>query len=135
MQITRSSTDTIAGPADWFTGAVYLDMFATPAEPSRVQAANVHFAPGARTAWHTHPFGQNLYVTEGVGLCQRRGGPIEVIRPGDTVFFEPNEEHWHGATPNRFMAHIAIQEAGDDGGAVSWGEHVTDEEYGAAQAE
>ena len=135
MQITRSSTDTIAGPADWFTGSVYLDMLAAPVEPSRVQAANVHFSPGARTAWHTHPFGQSIYVTEGVGLCQRRGGPIEVIRPGDRVFFEAGEDHWHGATPNRFMAHIAIQEADDDGSPVTWGEHVTDEEYAAAPVE
>lgn len=132
MQITRSSTDTISGPSDWFTGSVYLDMLARPAERSRVQAANVHFAPGARTAWHTHPFGQNIHVTEGVGLCQRRGGPIEVIRPGDSVFFEAGEDHWHGATPDRFMAHIAIQEADDEGSAVTWGEHVTDEEYRAA---
>ena len=135
MQITRSSTDTIAGPADWFTGSVYLDMLAAPVEPSRVQAANVHFSPGARTAWHTHPFGQSIYVTEGVGLCQRRGGPIEVIRPGDRVFFEAGEDHWHGATPNRLMAHIAIQEADDDGSPVTWGEHVTDEEYAAAPVE
>ena len=134
MQITRSSNDTIAGPADWFTGTVHLDMIATPSEPSRVQAANVHFAPGARTAWHTHPLGQTVHVTEGVGLCQRRGGQVEAIRPGDSVFFEPGENHWHGAAPNRFMAHIAIQEVDDEGSAVSWGEHVTDEEYGAAPA-
>jgi quercetin dioxygenase-like cupin family protein len=134
MQITRSSNDTIAGPADWFTGTVHLDMIATPSEAYRVQAANVHFGPGARTAWHTHPRGQTIHVTEGVGLCQRRGGQVEVIRPGDSVFFEPGEDHWHGAAPNRFMAHIAIQEADDQGSAVSWGEHVTDEEYGAAPA-
>ena len=134
MQITRSSTDTIAGPAEWFTGSVHLDMIATPSEPSRVQAANVHFAPGARTAWHTHPLGQTIHVTEGVGLCQRRGGQVELIRPGDSVFFEPGEDHWHGAASNRFMAHIAIQEADDQGSPVSWGEHVTDEEYGAAPA-
>ena len=134
MHITRSSNDTIVGPADWFTGTVHLDMIATPSEPSRVQAANVHFAPGARTAWHTHPLGQTIHVTEGVGLCQRRGGQVEVIRPGDSVFFEPGEDHWHGAAPNRFMAHIAIQEVDDDGIPVSWGEHVTDEEYGAAPA-
>jgi quercetin dioxygenase-like cupin family protein len=135
MQITRSSSDTITGPAEWFTGDVHLDMIATPAEPSRVQAANVHFAPGARTAWHTHPLGQNIFVTEGVGLCQRRDGPVEVIRPGDRVFFEAGEDHWHGAAPNRFMTHIAIQEADDQGSPVTWGEHVSDEEYGAAPAE
>jgi quercetin dioxygenase-like cupin family protein len=131
MQITRSSTDTIVGRADWFTGAVYVDMFAAPTEPSRVQAANVHFSPGARTAWHTHPLGQHIYVIEGVGLCQRRGGPVKVIRPGDSVFFEAGEEHWHGAAPDRFMAHIAIQEADDEGNPVTWGKHVTDEEYSA----
>jgi quercetin dioxygenase-like cupin family protein len=134
MQITRSSNDTIVGPADWFTGTVHLDMIATPSEPSRVQAANVHFAPGARTAWHTHPLGQTIHVTEGVGLCQRRGAQVEVIRPGDSVFFEPGEDHWHGAAPSRFMAHMAIQEVDDEGSPVSWGEHVTDEEYGAAPA-
>jgi quercetin dioxygenase-like cupin family protein len=100
MQITRSSLDTAPGPSDWFTGTVYIDAVATPSEPSRLQAASVHFTPGARTAWHTHPNGQTIYVTEGIGLCQRRGGPIEVIRPGDRVFFEPDEDHWHGAAPN-----------------------------------
>ena len=88
-------------------------------------AASVHFTPGARTAWHTHPFGQNIYVTEGVGRCQRRGGPVEVIRPGDRVFFEPGEDHWHGAAPNRFMTHLAMQEVDDQGSLVTWGEHVT----------
>ena len=132
MDITRSSLDTTPGPADWFTGTVHIDAVAAPAGEARVQAANVHFTPGARTAWHTHPLGQNLWVTEGVGLCQSRGGPVEEIRPGDRVFFAPGEEHWHGATPTRLMTHIAIQEADADGNAVSWGEHVTDAEYGAA---
>jgi quercetin dioxygenase-like cupin family protein len=85
----------------------------------------------SRTAWHTHPFGQNIHVTEGAGLCQRRGGSIEVIRPGDSVFFEPGEEHWHGAAPDRFMTHLAMQEVDDEGNPASWGEHVTDEEYRA----
>jgi quercetin dioxygenase-like cupin family protein len=134
MQITRSSLDTNPGPGDWFTGAVYIDTVATPSQPSRVGAAMVHFTPGARTAWHTHPFGQTIFVTEGVGLCQRRGGRIEVIRPGDRVFFEPGEEHWHGAAPNRFMTHLAIQEADDTGTPVTWGRHVTDDEYSAAPA-
>ena len=91
----------------------------------------VHFTPGARTAWHTHPFGQTIFVTEGIGRCQRRGGPIEEIRPGDRVFFEPGEDHWHGAAPDRFMAHLAIQEADDSGSPVTWGAHVTDAEYTA----
>ena len=134
MQITRSSIDTMAGPGDWFTGAVYIDTVATPSEPSRLQAASVHFTPGARTAWHTHPLGQTIYVLEGVGLVQREGGPVEIIRPGDRVFFEPGENHWHGATPNRFMLHIAMQELDDTGTFVTWGEHVSDEEYGAPPA-
>jgi quercetin dioxygenase-like cupin family protein len=134
MQITRNSLDTNPGPSDWFTGAVYVDTIATPSEPSRVGAAGVHFTPGARTAWHTHPFGQTIYVTEGIGRCQRREGPIEVIRPGDRVFFEPGEDDWHGAAPNRLMTHIAMQEAADDGSPVTWGDHVTDEEYNAAPA-
>jgi quercetin dioxygenase-like cupin family protein len=110
MQITRSSIDTQKGPADWFTGDVYIDAVAAPAASSTFAAAAVHFTPGARTAWHTHPHGQTIFVTEGVGLCQREGGPVEIIRPGDRVFFEPKENHWHGAAPNRFMVHIAIAE-------------------------
>jgi quercetin dioxygenase-like cupin family protein len=128
MQLTRNTIDTVAGPADWFTGAVFVDLIAAPPEPSRVAAANVHFTPGARTAWHTHPLGQTIYVTEGVGLCQREGGSIEVIRPGDRVFFEPGENHWHGAAPNRFMTHLAIQES-DENGPVTWGAPVSDADY------
>jgi quercetin dioxygenase-like cupin family protein len=129
MQITRSSLDTATGSGDWFTGSVYLDTVAQPSPPSRTAAALVHFTPGARTAWHTHPLGQTLFVTEGVGLCQREGGPVEEIRPGDRVFFEPGENHWHGATPTRFMTHPPIQEADESGQVVVWGEHVTDAEY------
>ena len=132
MQITRNSTDTQKGPADWFTGDVYIDAVAAPAGSSTFAAALVHFTPGARTAWHTHPHGQTIFVTEGVGLCQRRGGPVEVIRPGDRVFFAPDEVHWHGAAPNRFMAHLALNEVDEDHGAAEWGEHVSDEEYAAA---
>ena len=132
MQITRNESETRPGPGEWFTGEVYLDAAAAPAEGSRLSATNVHFAPGARTAWHTHPNGQTIWVTEGVGLCQRRGGPAEAIRPGDRVFFEPGEEHWHGAAPNRFMTHLALLDVDDEGVNATWGEHVTDEEYGAA---
>jgi quercetin dioxygenase-like cupin family protein len=132
MEITRSSVETARGPADWFTGAVYVDTIAVPAASSRIGAAAVHFTPGARTAWHRHPHGQTIWVFEGVGLCQRRGAPIEVIRPGDRVFFEPGEEHWHGAAPNRFMAHIAMHQVDDAGNAATWGDHVTDEEYSAS---
>jgi quercetin dioxygenase-like cupin family protein len=132
MHITKNSTETMAGPSDWFTGAVYVDTVAAPSDQSRLQASSVHFTPGARTAWHTHPNGQTIWVTEGVGLCQRRGGAIEVIRPGDRVFFEPGEEHWHGAAPNRFMTHLAMLEVDDEGTPATWGDHVTDEEYGGA---
>ena len=132
MQITRSSIETRRGPEDWFTGAVYLDAVATPSEGSRVSATNVHFTPGARTAWHTHPFGQTIHVLEGVGLTQRRDGPIEVIRPGDSVFFEPGEDHWHGAAATRFMAHMAIVQVDEQGNAATWGDPVSEEEYAAA---
>ena len=121
----------MAGPSDWFTGAVYVDTVASPTAPSRAAAAMVHFTPGSRTAWHTHPFGQTIFVIEGIGRCQRRGGPIEEIRPGDRVFFEPDEDHWHGAAPDRFMAHLAIQEVDESGSPVTWGAHVTDAEYAA----
>jgi quercetin dioxygenase-like cupin family protein len=133
MQITRNSLETAPGPADWFTGAVYIDVVAAPSEPSRLAAASVHFTPGARTAWHTHPNGQTIFVIEGLGLCQRQGGSIEVIQPGDRVFFEPGEHHWHGAAPTRFMTHLAMHQVDEQGNAVTWGEHVSDEEYGASQ--
>jgi len=134
MQITRNKSETAAGPGDWFSGAVYIDAVAAPTEGSRLSASNVHFTPGARTAWHTHPNGQTIWVSEGVGLAQRRGGPVEVIRPGDRVFFEPGEEHWHGAAPDRFMTHLALLEVDDHGNVATWGDHVTDEEYAAAPA-
>ena len=134
MQITRNGGDTNAGPGDWFTGAVYVDPIAVPSGASRVSASSVHFTPGARTAWHTHPNGQTIYVVEGVGLTQRRDGPIEVIRPGDRVFFEPGEDHWHGAAPSRFMTHVAMLQVDEEGNNAEWGAHVTDEEYGAAPA-
>jgi quercetin dioxygenase-like cupin family protein len=134
MQITRNSIDTTPGPDDWFSGTVHIDAVATPSGTSRLSANSVHFTPGARTAWHTHPNGQTIWVTEGVGLAQRRGGPVEVIRPGDRVFFEPGEEHWHGAAATRFMTHLALLQVDDEGNSATWGAHVTDEEYGAAPA-
>jgi quercetin dioxygenase-like cupin family protein len=134
MQITRNSLETNRGPSEWFTGDVYLDSVAAPSGASRLSATSVHFTPGARTAWHTHPNGQTIHVMEGICLCQSRGGPIDVIGPGDRVFFEPGEEHWHGAPPNRFMTHLAMLDVDDDGNVADWGEHVTDEEYGAAPA-
>ncbi len=134
MRVIRSSIATSKGPTDWFTGDVYVDSLAEPSEPYRLAAANVHFTPGARTAWHNHPLGQTIFVTEGVGRCQREGGPVEEIRPGDRVFFEPGENHWHGAAPDRFMAHVAMQQVDDDGSAVTWGQHVSDQDYGAEGA-
>ena len=129
MQITRNGVDTNPGPPDWFTGTVHIDAVAAPSGASRVSASSVHFTPGARTAWHTHPNGQTIFVLEGEGRAQRRGGPVEVIRPGDRVFFEPGELHWHGATPTRFMTHLALLQVDDEGNSATWGEHVTDEEY------
>jgi quercetin dioxygenase-like cupin family protein len=134
MQITKNSVKTNPGPSEWFTGSVYIDSVAVPSGPSRVHASSVHFTPGARTAWHTHPNGQTIFVVEGVGLAQRRGGPIEVIRPGDRVFFEPGEDHWHGAAPSRFMTHLAIIHVDDQGNTAKWGDHVSDAEYSAAPA-
>jgi quercetin dioxygenase-like cupin family protein len=134
MKITRNTLPTTPGPADWFTGTVHIDMIAAPEASSTVAAANVHFAPGARTAWHTHPHGQTIWVTEGAGRCQRDGGPVETLQPGDRVFFEPGERHWHGASADRFMVHVAIQQADDAGEAVVWEQHVTDEEYAGASS-
>jgi quercetin dioxygenase-like cupin family protein len=134
LQITRNSIETARGPSDWFTGAVYVDTVAAPSGGSRVHASSVHFTPGARTAWHMHPNGQSIWVTEGVGLAQRRGGPVEVIRAGDRVFFEPGEEHWHGAAATRFMTHIAMLDVDDEGNPATWGDQVSDEEYASAPA-
>ena len=132
MQITRNGIDTNPGPSEWFSGTVYIDPVAAAPPPSRVMASSVHFTPGARTAWHTHPLGQTIYVIEGIGRCQHRGGEVQEIRPGDRVYFEPGEDHWHGAAPNRFMAHVAIQQLDEAGSAVTWGRHVSEEEYGQA---
>jgi len=132
MQITRSTNETDAGPSEWFTGTVHMDTLANPEGRSRILALSVHFSPGARTAWHTHPNGQTIFVTEGVGVCRRIGGPIELIRPGDRVFFEPDEDHWHGATADRFMTHIAMVDVDEEGNPAIWGDQVSDDEYGAA---
>ena len=129
MEIKRiDSQPTRKGPAEWFTGSVRIQpMFENP-EPARARGASVTFEPGARTAWHTHPLGQTLIVTSGLGWAQREGASIEEIRPGDVVWFSPNEKHWHGAAPTTAMTHFAIQEA-LDGKVVDWMEHVTDKEY------
>ena len=129
MKITRSSLDTAKGPADWFTRDVYIDAVAAPEASARAAAALVHFTPGARTAWHTHPHGQTIFVTEGIGLVQREGGPVEEVRPGDCVYIEPGENHWHGATRTRFHAQFAYQEADESGNHTTWGRHLTDQEY------
>ncbi len=124
---------TSKAPADTFTGDAWVDMIVRGEAPSRVRAAIVRFAPGARNAWHVHALGQTVHVTEGVGLIQSRGGQVAEMRPGDTVVTPPGEWHWHGAAPDRFMTHLAIWEAPDDGGPeTEWGDLVTDEEYGAA---
>ena len=129
MDIRRAgSRSSIQGPADWFTGTVRIDPLFDANAPARAAGGAVTFEPGARTAWHTHPLGQTLVVLFGRGLVQREGGPIEEIRPGDVVRFGPGEKHWHGASPETAMQHIAIQEA-LDGKAVDWMEHVTDEQY------
>jgi quercetin dioxygenase-like cupin family protein len=129
MDIKRSgSQPSGSGPAEWFTGTVRVDpLFQAPA-PARVSGASVTFEPGARTAWHTHPLGQTLIVTAGAGLAQRRGGPIEQIRPGDVIWIPPGEKHWHGASPTTAVTHIAIQEH-LDGKVVEWMEKISDEEY------
>ena len=129
MEIIRAQRATQPGPVEWFTGQVWLDHIVAAPPPPRARAISVHFTPGARTAWHHHPAGQVIHVTEGSGLAQRRGGPVEAIRAGDSVRFDPHEEHWHGAAPDHFMTHLAIHEADDDGANAVWGPHVTDAEY------
>ncbi len=131
MEIKRSgSQPSNKGPADYFTGAVRIDSPFKGTAPARVGGAIVTFEPCARTAWHTHPLGQTLIITAGCGRVQRRGGPIEEIRPGDVVWIEPGEKHWHGATATTAMTHIAIAEA-LDGKVVDWMEKVSDEQYKA----
>jgi quercetin dioxygenase-like cupin family protein len=122
---------TAKGPAEWFTGDVWIDGIARGEEPSRVRVSAVRFTPSARTAWHSHAVGQTLYVTEGRGLLQSRGGDIVEIRPGDIIHTPAGEWHWHGAAPRHFMAHLSITEAasGGDLPEVDWGEHVSDGEY------
>jgi quercetin dioxygenase-like cupin family protein len=131
LNVTRNgSRPSSRGGAEYFTGAVRVDPLFEAPEPARVRGASVTFEPGARTAWHTHPLGQTLIVTAGCGWVQREGGPVEEIRPGDVVWFEPGEKHWHGATATTAMTHIALQEA-LDGKAVEWMEQVSDEQYQA----
>ena len=129
MEIVHAGSKPSAkGPEAWFTGSVRIDPLFNAFDPARAQGASVTFEPGARTAWHTHPLGQILIVTAGLGRAQRSGGRVEEIRPGDVVWFAPGEKHWHGASPTTAMTHIAIQEP-KDGEAVDWMEHVSDEQY------
>ncbi len=129
MEIKRAGTQPSGKwPAEWFTGTVRVDPLFQAADPARVAGASVTFEPGARTAWHTHPLGQTLVVTAGLGRAQRLGGAIEELRPGDVVWFPPGEKHWHGAAPEVAMTHLAIQER-LDGKAVEWMEQVSEEDY------
>lgn len=131
MKITRAGSKPSGhGPQDWFTGTVRIDPLFNPYDEARVQGGSVTFEPGARTNWHTHPLGQTLLVTAGVGRVQREGGLVEEVRPGDVVWFKPGEKHWHGAAPATAMTHIAIQEV-QDGAVVAWMEPVSDAQYGA----
>ena len=130
MDIRRSgTTPSRRTPADWFTGTVWQDVIIEAPEPARIRAVWVRFEPKARTAWHTHPLGQTLHIVAGLGRVQTWGGPIREVRPGDTVWIPPGEKHWHGASPEVAMEHLAMQEA-IDGKAVTWMEHVSDEQYG-----
>lgn len=127
---------TAKAPAETFTGDAWIDLIVRGEGPSRIRAALVRFAPGARNAWHTHPVGQTIHVTEGVGRIQSRGGGIVQMRAGDTAVTPPGEWHWHGAAPDRFMTHLAIFEGPGDGGTeTEWGDLVTDEEYLAEPTE
>ena len=126
--VWNEQLNSVKGPEDWFTGSVRIDPLFQKKDATRAAGASVTFEPGARTAWHTHPAGQTLIVTSGLGWVQREGGPIEEIRPGDVVWFAPGEKHWHGASPGKAMSHIAIQEE-LDGKVVDWMEKVTDEQY------
>lgn len=129
MEISRNGTRPSAkGRAEWFTGAVRIDPLFAAEEPARPAGAEVTFEPGARTAWHTHPLGQTLIVTAGLGRVQREGGPVEEIRPGDVVWFAPGEKHWHGASPDVAMTHIAIH-AAEDGKTADWLEQVSEAQY------
>jgi quercetin dioxygenase-like cupin family protein len=129
MEIKRNgSRPSGTGPAEYFTGAVRVDPLFDAPDPARVRGAHVTFEPGARTAWHTHPLGQTLIVTSGLGWVQREGGQIEEIRPGDVVWFAPGEKHWHGASATTAMSHIAIQEA-LNGSPVTWLEKVSEAQY------
>ena len=127
----QTSQPTIKGPDTLFTGDLWFDIVVRDHDYPRMRANTVRFAPGARTAWHSHPGGQTLFVLEGRGLVQSRGGEVIEIRPGDVIYTPPGEEHWHGAAPDRFMTHLALWEVDESGNSAVWGDHVTDDEYRA----
>lgn len=135
MIVQRPTTRTLICPSDWGTGEIYIDEIAVPELPSRFQCNSCHFAPGARTAWHSHPMGQTLYVLEGLGIVQSLGEPPSLVYPGDRVVFRPDEEHWHGAAPDRFMAHLSMNEIDAEDVGVRWSESVGEDEYRAASTE
>ena len=128
----QSKQPTTKGPAEQFTGDVWIDAIAQGDAPSRLRVNAVRFAPGAHTAWHAHPLGQTLYVTDGRGRVQSRGGELVEIRAGDVSYTPPSEWHWHGAAPAHFMTRLSLVEADDAGNSATWGAHVSDEEYAAA---
>ena len=133
MNLARGKeTPTRRGPAEYFTGTVWLDEIAAAGAAARVRVVRVTFEPGARTAWHTHPHGQTLSIVSGIGRVQRAGGKIETVLPGDSVWFEPGERHWHGAAPDSLMVHLAVQLADEKGSAATWQEPVTDADYAAS---
>jgi len=134
MKLIHPRPASIAGHPERFTGGVWLDEIVAGEELVQLRSYNVHFAPGGRTAWHRHPHGQVIYVTEGSGRAQEQGGPVVELRAGDTVVFAAGAWHWHGAAPERFMSHLAIQQIGEGGGDADWGEQVSDEDYRAAPA-
>lgn len=132
MKIERNTRSTAKGSASWFTGDVYVNHIAM--DGSGPGAAIVHFTPGARTAWHRHELGQTIHILDGVGRVQKEGGPVETVYPRDIVFFEPNENHWHRAAPNRFMVHMAFLRVPESGEGTDWGDHVTPAEYSGASS-
>jgi quercetin dioxygenase-like cupin family protein len=135
MKITHpDGRPSMQGPEAWFTGGVTLEMLFMAEPPGRMSAASVTFQPGARTAWHSHPYGQALIVTDGHGLAQQWGGEVEELAPGDIVWFPAGEKHWHGAAADGAMTHLALQEAQDDGNSADWMERVSDEQYQPEEA-
>lgn len=132
MNITRATTVTTKrGPAEYFCGNVWLDEIGAAPNTARVRIVRVRFEAGARTAWHTHPHGQTLHIVSGIARVQQAGGPVVEANPGDTIWFEPGERHWHGAAPNSAMVHLAVQRADEHGNAATWLEQVSDDEYNA----